>query len=172
MLESCGYQVRKEQKRASRIEWEHVVPAWEYGHQKQCWQKGGRKNCARNSDAFKAFEGDMHNLVPAIGEVNGNRSNYRFGMVTSSKHASYGACPMKIDFKQRVAEPTVRARGWVARIYFYMSEKHGIKLSRKQRQLFEAWDKQYEPSDAECQHERAVAALQGDRNRYTAEKCR
>ena len=40
--ESCGYLPRKQAERASRIEWEHVVPAWEFGHQLQCWQDGGR----------------------------------------------------------------------------------------------------------------------------------
>lgn len=42
-LASCGYQVRKQQNRAQRIEWEHIVPAWVFGHQRQCWQNGGRK---------------------------------------------------------------------------------------------------------------------------------
>ena len=36
-LESCGYKVRKNENRASRVEWEHVVPAWQFGHQRQCW---------------------------------------------------------------------------------------------------------------------------------------
>ena len=31
-LQSCGYQVRKNENRASRVEWEHVVPAWQFGH--------------------------------------------------------------------------------------------------------------------------------------------
>ncbi|MDT1817368.1 deoxyribonuclease I, partial [Acinetobacter baumannii] len=35
-LESCGYKVRKNENRASRVEWEHVVPAWQFGHQRQC----------------------------------------------------------------------------------------------------------------------------------------
>ncbi len=68
-LASCGYQVRKQEKRASRIEWEHVVPAWQFGHQRQCWQNGGRKNCTRNDNVFKSMEADLHNLTPAIGEV-------------------------------------------------------------------------------------------------------
>jgi deoxyribonuclease I len=32
-LRACGYQVRKQPERANRIEWEHIVPAWEFGHQ-------------------------------------------------------------------------------------------------------------------------------------------
>lgn len=42
-LQSCGYQVRKNENRASRVEWEHVVPAWQFGHQRQCWQDGGHE---------------------------------------------------------------------------------------------------------------------------------
>ena len=74
---SCGYKIRKQKLRSSRIEWEHVVPAWAFGHQLQCWQDGGRKNCRKNAE-FKKMESDLHNLVPAIGEVNGDRSNYSF----------------------------------------------------------------------------------------------
>ena len=52
-LESCGYKVRKNENRASRVEWEHVVPAWQFGHQRQCWQEGGRKNCAKDPEYRK-----------------------------------------------------------------------------------------------------------------------
>ncbi len=44
-LASCGYRVRKNRQRATRIEWEHVMPAWQFGHLLQCWQHGGRKAC-------------------------------------------------------------------------------------------------------------------------------
>lgn len=42
-LKACGYIPRKNANRAARIEWEHIVPAWQIGHQRQCWQSGGRK---------------------------------------------------------------------------------------------------------------------------------
>ncbi|WP_205584047.1 endonuclease, partial [Pseudomonas aeruginosa] len=50
--ESCGYETRKQQTRADRIEWEHIVPAWVFGHQRQCWQNGGRKNCVTDDPVF------------------------------------------------------------------------------------------------------------------------
>lgn len=34
-LKACGYVPRKNAKRAARIEWEHIVPAWQIGHQRQ-----------------------------------------------------------------------------------------------------------------------------------------
>lgn len=42
-LDSCGYEPRKNAQRAGRIEWEHVVPAWVIGHQRQCWQDAGAR---------------------------------------------------------------------------------------------------------------------------------
>ena len=68
-LASCGYAPRKNAQRASRIEWEHIVPAWQIGHQRQCWQAGGRKQCAQHDEVYKRAEADLHNLVPSIGEV-------------------------------------------------------------------------------------------------------
>lgn len=161
---SCGYEPRKQAKRASRIEWEHVVPAWELGHQLQCWQDGGRKACRKNAQ-FKAMEADMHNLVPAIGEVNGDRSNFRFNMIAGEPRA-YGACDVEIDFKARVAEPAPHIRGDVARTYYYMAEQHGLRISKKQRQLFDAWAKG-DPVDAwEKRRNDRIAEIQGNRNRF------
>ena len=39
---SCGFKYRKNKNRSQRIEWEHIVPAWHFGHQLRCWQNGGR----------------------------------------------------------------------------------------------------------------------------------
>ena len=101
----CGYKPRLEftrsgkiNVRAKRIEWEHIVSAWEFGHQLQCWQDGGRKNCRKNSKKFKQMEADINNLAPVIGEINGDRSNYRFGMLADTPKR-YGSCDVKIDFK-------------------------------------------------------------------------
>ena len=107
---NCGYSPRnkltkkgKINKRANRIEWEHVIPAWEFGHQMQCWQNGGRKVCKKN-DKFNDMEGDLHNLVPAIGEINADRSNFKFNMI-NGEHRVYGKCDSEVDFKNRTFEP-------------------------------------------------------------------
>lgn len=120
-LESCGYKVRKNENRASRVEWEHVVPAWQFGHQRQCWQDGGRKNCAKDPE-YRKMESDMHNLQPAVGEVNGDRANFMYSQWNGGE-GQYGQCAMKVDFKDKVAEPPARARGAIARTYFYMRDR-------------------------------------------------
>jgi len=91
---SCGLFPRKQPKRALRVEWEHVMPAWEFGHQMKCWQDGGRKACRKVLD-FKRIESDMHNLRPSVGELNGDRSNYRYGMISDERRV-YGP---SVDFE-------------------------------------------------------------------------
>ncbi|QZX85050.1 endonuclease [Metapseudomonas otitidis] len=164
-LKSCGYVPRTNAKRASRIEWEHIVPAWVIGHQRKCWQNGGRENCARHDDAYRRAEADLHNLVPSIGEVNGDRSNYGFGWLPQAP-SQYGACPMVVDFKARKAMPRQQIRGMIARTYFYMSERYGLRLSKQDRQLYTAWNKQYPVEAWEQNRNQRVACVMGHGNHF------
>ncbi len=66
------------------------------------------------------MESDMHNLQPAVGEVNGDRGNFMYSQWNGGE-GQYGQCTMKVDFKDKVAEPLPRARGAIARTYFYMA---------------------------------------------------
>ncbi|WP_153301500.1 endonuclease [Endozoicomonas arenosclerae] len=169
-LESCGYEVRKQKKRASRIEWEHVVPAWEFGHQLQCWQEGGRKRCKKNPD-FRKMESDLHNLVPAVGEVNGDRANYRFGFLQDTPNM-YGQCDFKVNFKERKAQPPMVQRGQIARIYLYMADRYPFRLSKSQRKLYEAWDRLYPATSWEIERNARISEVQGWGNPYVGRHSR
>lgn len=168
-LTSCGYQVRKSELRAHRVEWEHVMPAWEFGHQRQCWKKGGRKNCATDS-VYRHIESDLYNLQPAIGEVNADRGNYQFSQWRGGE-SQYGRCEIKIDFKKKQVEPPVRVRGAIARTYFYMRDRYCLRLSRAQTQLFDVWDRTYPVTAWECKYNQRIAAIQGNLNPYIARAC-
>ncbi|MDV7210721.1 endonuclease I family protein [Azotobacter beijerinckii] len=167
-LESCGYQPRKNANRAGRVEWEHIVPAWVIGHQRQCWQDGGRKNCTANDPVFSQAEADLHNLVPVVGEVNGDRSNFGFGMLTE-KPSQYGACPFVIDFQQRTAMPADYSRGTIARTYLYMSQRYQLRLSRQDQRLYEIWNRQYPVSEWELWRNQRIACVQGNANPLVGE---
>lgn len=168
-LASCGYQVRKSQLRAERIEWEHVMPAWEFGHQRQCWQNGGRKRCDKDP-LYRQIETDLHNLQPAVGEVNGDRGNFQFSQWRGGE-GQYGRCEMKVDFKYKQAEPPARARGAIARTYFYMRDRYQLRLSDAQTRLFEVWDKTYPVSSWECVRNQRITAVQGNSNPYIQRAC-
>ncbi len=165
-LASCGYQARKQQSRAERIEWEHIVPAWVFGHQRQCWQQGGRKNCIENDAVFRKMEGDMHNLAPSIGEVNGDRSNLSYSQLPADTAYPYGMCRSRVDFKQRVFEPRDEVKGQVARVYFYMHDRYNLSMSSQQQQLLIAWDQLYPVSDWERLRDQRIAKQTGQHNPF------
>ena len=163
---SCGFQYRKSKSRSERIEWEHIVPAWHFGHQLRCWQDGGRLHCRTSNEKFRQMEADMHNLVPAIGEINGDRSNYKYSMISGEPRAYGAPVNMEIEFKSRTAEPPESVQGDIARTYFYMAERYGLQISNQQKQLFIAWNN-LDPVDSwERQKNQRVKAIQGDENTF------
>ena len=183
ILPSNKYTPKKEGKRAHRLEWEHIVPAhafgqsfpeWRNGHSKCKTRKGKSfkgRNCSRKmAPKFRYMESDLYNLVPAIGEINGLRSNYSFAMIPGEKRA-FGNCDMEIE--GRKAEPPPDKRGNIARTYFYMEWAYpgrGI-ISKKNRKLFKAWDKS-DPVDAwECKRGRRIKGIQGNVNPFVKKAC-
>lgn len=158
----CGYQPRvavtqkgKDNTRARRIEWEHVMPAEKFGSHLPCWKKGGRDYCSKVSPEFRAMEGDMMNLVPAIGELNGDRSNYRYGVLDPIP-GQYGECRFQVDFDNDSAYVRKEIRGDIARIYFYMSQKYNIPLSKNESRMMAAWDRQDPIDEWEMEKKRRV----------------
>lgn len=159
-LAQCGYQVRKNGPRATRIEWEHVVPAQQFGHQAACWQQGGRELCSKKDRAFRQMEADLYNLRPAIGEVNGDRAHFRFSELPGEP-TQYGHCPFQLDIRQQLAEPRPQVRGDIARIYFYMADRYQLALSAREEQLFLRWHQQDPVDPAELALNRRIAQMMG-----------
>ncbi|MCB5162623.1 endonuclease [Marinomonas sp. E8] len=162
---SCDYKTRKQEARSNRTEWEHVVPAWVMGHQRQCWQDGGRKNCSANDPTFRVMEADPHNLVVSVGEPNADRSNYSFGMIQGEPRA-YGSCDFEVDFKSRVVEPRPEVRGQIARIYFYIHDRYDLNMSKSQQQLLMAWNKTNPVTDWEKKRDARIANAFGHSNPF------
>ncbi|RXJ79342.1 endonuclease [Arcobacter sp. F2176] len=184
--QSCGYTPRNEytksgkvNKRARRIEWEHVIPAENFGRQFTCWREGdsqcvksngkaykGRKCCSKVNKQFKLMEADMHNLVPAIGELNADRSNFRYGIIEGEKRAYGKDIDFEVDFKARRAEPKDDIRGNIARTYFYFEDTYGMKISKQERQLFNAWDKLDPVDEWEIERNKRIESILENLNRF------
>ena len=129
----------------------------------------GRACCRKLDPLFSKMEADLHNIVPEIGELNGLRSNYRFGVLPHMPYSQFGACEIKIDIQSRRVEPRWQVRGIIARAYLYMAETYGISLSKNQRQLFVAWNRQYTPLDWEIERNKRIMRIQGNDNAYISQ---
>lgn len=169
-VDRCGFKSRNKNERTNRIEVEHVMPASEFGSNLLCWKMGGRQKCSSNND-FKQMEGDMHNLYPAIGEINGDRGNLKFSE-WNAKPTVYGKCKMVIDFEGNRVQPPVEARGQIARAYLYMANKYNIRISDQQKKLYLAWDKKYPATAMDCRRNELINKEQGNDNPYVTESCR
>lgn len=166
-LVACGYEPRKNPSRAARTEIEHIVPAENLGRSFSCWKEGGREHCNQTDQKFRNAHNDLHNLVPVVGEVNGDRSNFRFDELPQG-YGQYGQCKFKVDFDTRRAEPPPHLKGDVARIHYYMRDQHGLKLSAAQERLFAIWDKNDPVSDWEQTRDKRIKAIQGNSNPYVS----
>ena len=182
-LSSCGYIPKKKNKRANRIEWEHVVPAhafgksfleWRVGHPK-CFRKNGKKfkgrKCAEKmNEEYRRMQADMFNLYPAIGEVNGRRSNYSMAIIKGEER-EFGKCDVEI--KNKKVEPKDSIRVEIARTYLYMDSVYlgrGI-ISKKNRKLFDTWNKSDPVDEWECERAKRIEKIQGNRNEVVMRDC-
>ncbi len=174
-LSSCNMQSAASIQRAHRLEWEHMMPAVNLGQHLLCWKKSlctinqgkafkGRKCCEKIDEKFRLAESELYNLWPSVGLVNQVRSNYRYSMLPS--HKGFYGCPFDANTQLRKVEPADSAKGIVARANLFMADKYNIRLSAAQRKLFEAWDKQFPPSDWEKKWAGKVAEIEGYQNPY------
>ena len=169
-------------KRASKVEWEHAVPAENFGRAFAEWREGdpvcidkkGKsfkgRNCARKaSERFRLMEADMYNLFPSIGSVNAVRSNKQYSELPGTP-PSFGICPAKAEGNR--FEPPDEAKGQLARAALYMADSYPeYRLSRQQRQLFTAWDRMYPVTVWECRRAARIERLQGNSNQRVKEPC-
>ncbi len=179
-----GFLSPKYEKRSTKIEWEHIVPAenfgrgfpeWREGHAECIDSKGkpykGRKCAEKVNKEFQFMVSDMYNLVPAIGSVNAMRSNFNFTEMHPSVQNTFGSCPVKIV--GRTVEPGEYSKGQIARTYFYIESKYPtFKISDKMRKLLSVWNKRYPVDEWECERALRIEKIQKNRNDIVMDQCK
>jgi deoxyribonuclease-1 len=167
--------LKREGKRA-RLEWEHVVPASAFGRKFREWTEGhpdcvkrtgkpfkGRRCATRTSDRFSHMEGDMHNLMPSLGAINGARSWYPVALIDGEERR-FGSCDVEV--KDERFEPRPAARGELARAYLYMADaypEYGI-LDGETRPMMQKWHEADPPNSWERERNGQIQKLQGNLN--------
>lgn len=182
-LSSCSYIPAKDPARAGRIEWEHAVAAAAFGHSFVEWRDGsarcvdgkgkrfkGRK-CARTSAEFARIEGDLHNLFPVVGEVNGLRGDLPMGLADALHKSDrttfhFGSCGSAIE--SGVFMPRREVRGDLARAHKYMAAAYPehIVLDDAHRAMFDRWDAEDPPDEWERERNQRIAERQGNLNPF------
>ncbi|MGB0948434.1 MAG: endonuclease [Pseudoalteromonas marina] len=177
-----GFKASKYLNRVNRVEWEHVIPAENFGRTFKVWRQGdalcvtkkgklfkGRRCAEKMNREYRYMQADLFNLYPAIGSVNALRSNYNFTMLPQTA-SNFGTCKMKID--NRKAEPPEQARGRIARTYLYMEAAYPrYSMSSQQKKLMAAWNKMYPVTKWECERTKKITAIQKNDNIVVKKQC-
>ncbi|HAD86507.1 MAG TPA: hypothetical protein DCG48_04010 [Rhodospirillaceae bacterium] len=171
---------------AKEIQWEHIVPASLMpARQHPCWDKSEqfpecvsnsgnvttkRDCCVRVKDEFRHMIFDLHNLAPAIGQVNQYRSNDRYGIVRAGG-AMWPGCDAKdlggtSPGEANLFEPPDCMKGNVARVWLYMSDVHGVKIPDHERIMFLQWDRLDPVNSWEQERDELIRKEQGTSNPY------
>ena len=112
------------------------------------------------------MEADMHNLVPAIGELNADRSNFKFQMIKNEDRRYGKNIDFEVDFKNRIVEPKKDIRGNIARTYFYFEKRYGMRISSSQKKLLNVWNKSDKVDSWERKKNNLVGKIQGNKNPF------
>lgn len=178
----AGFSTKKHHQRAERMEWEHAVPAENFGRAFPEWRDGsplcidskgkaykGRKCAEHASREYRLMQADMYNLFPAVGAVNAVRSNKQYSELPAAAPA-FGTCPAKVEGKR--FEPPQNSKGELARAGLYMDKEYpAFRLSRQQKRLFEAWSRQDPVDEWECTRTKRIEDLQGNENTVVKNLC-
>lgn len=172
---SCGLKPRNKtnEARTYRIEFEHIVP-----FENQIGHTSTYQNCSKDkrscaSKAFSHLEGDLWNLWPAVGEMNGDRSNHPY-VVFPGVRNQYGKCDFM--YEKRGVEPRNEVKALIAYTYLYFQKAYAKVMNKnyitsENKKMFSEWIK-YPVSKEQCNWAKEVLAVQKNRNEDLLKACK
>lgn len=166
----------REQKQT--VKWIRVVPESFYGRERECMNeevcvskytgkpyKGER--CCRQIDAqYRTMEADLFNYIPVVSAIAERRKKQLFGKVEKPKYLIG-----KVKMDENYIEPPDSLKGDVARVYLYMNQRYGLKLSLEEKEAYHYWHKLDSVDKRECAIAKTIMKIQGSDNRWITEKC-
>ena len=173
------------QMKANRLEWEHIVPAQNFGKTFPEWYDGkascvskkgkrfkGRACAEQENEEFRYMYTDMYNLYPVIGAVNHLRAHFNFTQFTKPIAPTFGVCGGMVIFGNKV-EPRDEIKGFIARTYLYMQYTYPrYRISENMVSILNVWDKKYPIKHWECQRAYRIEKLQGNANQIVKPRCK
>lgn len=130
----------------------------------------GRRCLTKVSEEYSLMQADMHNLYPAIGEVNGFRSNFPMSEIEGEER-EFGKCDAEI--KDKKFEPRNEVRGDIARTHFYMQDAYSdhMNFPSEMLEMLKKWN-EIDPVDTwECDRNKKIAKIQGNENEFVSKPC-
>ena len=127
-----------------------------------------RSKC--DNDAYGYAEADLHNLWPAIGNINSSRQDKSLGEIPGEEQRRFEEyCPAyeRTDGQDAIVEPRDAVKGDMARSLLYMLDAYSLKLPPDMElDMLLKWHPADPPDDNERWRNLTIERLQGTRNSY------
>lgn len=173
----CGlrFKVDPEHPDKRPAEWlslEHAYPADWMADVFGC---ENRTDCRRDANEtsrtrFNHAEGDLHNLFPALINLNSARGKRLFGEIpgTEKREVTIGTKTFTCDFQREgnVVEPRRIAKGNLARAIFYMCDEYNFPVDPDMLAVLKRWNKSDKPTVFERKRNDLIEQVEGTRNRF------
>jgi len=156
----CGSRFDRESGRGLNAE--HVYPMGWVTRELRC---GDRNRCRRTSPDFNQIESDLHNVYPALPDMNSARGSLPYAEIPGEAR-KFGACDFEKDNRGRRVEPRPPVRGEIARAMFYMQQRYRLPVFQRQGELLLRWHREDPPDAEERRRNDAIARIQGRRNPF------
>ena len=160
------------------VAWVQVVPGEYFGRDFACmrkptcsnsWEKkkfGSPICCRRVNAQYREMEADLYNLIPVVSAFARFQEGKPFGLVKKPLHRVG-----EIKIGATKIEPPDDVKGNIARVYLYMQDRYGLKLSKAEQKVFLQWHESDRVDEHECALSQIIHTVQGSRNRWIEEGC-
>jgi len=158
----CGvrFNNRKSTIDGRKLSIEHVYPQSWIAKSMGC---SSVSECRKTNNRFNFATADLHNMYPALRNVNSSRGNSLYGII-HGENWRYEGCD--IERAKNVTEPREIARGNLARSILYMSLEYELPIPEKMVTIIQEWNETDPPSLHELRRNRDIKMIQGTSNPY------
>jgi len=145
---------------------EHISPAsWYYNAPNKCLGVvDKREGCLKVDQVYLNYYTDLHNLQPAVAEINRDRGDRPYCSTIGGKE--YGTSGVRIDLLRDCLWVPDSIKGNVARVILYMSGRYGIDLPTKDKNLYQNWNTLDPVDNDERLRNKEIALIQGNINSF------
>jgi len=173
----CGLRFKVDPENPDRrpatwLSLEHAYPADWMADVFGC---ANRTECRKHSDSnsrtrFNRAEGDLHNLLPALINLNSARGKRLFGEIPGSdtREVTIGTKTFTCDFQLEgnMVEPRRIAKGNLARGILYMCSEYDFPVDPDMLAVLKRWNRSDRPTVFERTRNDSIEQVQGTRNRF------
>lgn len=125
---------------------------------------GSQRACLKDSADYRHIASDLHNIVPALMQVEMHRRGAKFDQLDSRVAAD--ECGMRASFM--AIEPPDRIKGNIARTLAYMIKSYNLPFLTSV-EVLKSWN-QLDPVDPEeLERNKKIEVLQGNINPYVSD---